>query len=62
MRQADTVFPADSWRTSSYSGTQGECVEVANAPDAVGVRDTKHRDGGTVLVTTSAWRAFAGQV
>ena len=30
-----------NWRKSSYSGDQGNCVEVGNAPAAVLVRDTK---------------------
>ena len=58
MRPAETVFPAASWRKSSYSGTQGSCVEVAYASDVVGVRDTKNRDGGALLVAADAWRAF----
>lgn len=58
MRQADTTFPPGVWRKSSYSGTQTNCVEVAPAPGVVGVRDTKHRDGGTLLVPTIAWHAF----
>lgn len=58
MRQAATEFPAGSWRTSSYSGTQGNCVEVAHTLDVVGVRDTKNRDAGALLVAADAWRTF----
>ena len=47
-----------SWRKSSYSGSEGECVEVAVAPSVVGVRDTKDRDGGALSIPTSAWTAF----
>jgi hypothetical protein len=51
-----------SWRTSSYSGNNGgNCVEVA-APDAVLVRDTKDRDGGTLAFTRDAWAAFAARI
>ena len=50
---------AGNWRTASYSGANGgECVEVASAADAVIVRDTKNRSGGTLSVPASAWRAF----
>jgi len=50
---------AGNWRTASYSGANGgECVEVASAADAVLVRDTRNRDGGTLSVSASAWRAF----
>lgn len=58
MRQADKMFPAGSWCKSTYSGTQTECVEVAHTPDAIGVRDTKHRGGGSLHVPAQAWRAF----
>jgi hypothetical protein len=46
------------WRTSSYSGTSGNCVEVAPAPDAVLVRDSKDRTGPTLTVPITAWHAF----
>jgi hypothetical protein len=48
------------WIRSSYSGGQGQCVEVAvrpSAPAAVLVRDSKHGDTGPVL--TLSTRAFA---
>ncbi|MGH3775172.1 MAG: DUF397 domain-containing protein [Pseudonocardiaceae bacterium] len=46
------------WRTSSYSGTNGACVEVAPTPDAVLVRDSKHRTGPALTVPPTAWQAF----
>jgi hypothetical protein len=46
------------WRKSSYSGTQGECVEVSVTSSHVGVRDTKDRDGGTLSLSASAWTAL----
>jgi hypothetical protein len=53
------VETAGNWRTASYSGANGgECVEVASAADAVIVRDTKNRNGETLSVPASAWRAF----
>jgi len=48
-----------SWRTSSYTGNGGgNCVEVANAANAILVRDTKDRDGGTLAFSAPAWQAF----
>ncbi|QWF78385.1 DUF397 domain-containing protein [Amycolatopsis sp. CA-230715] len=46
------------WQKSSYSGTETECVEVAVAPTAVGIRDTKDRTGGALLVSPASWTAF----
>jgi hypothetical protein len=47
-----------TWRKSSYSTDQANCVEITVAPTAVGVRDTKDRDGGTLALPASAWQAF----
>lgn len=46
------------WHKSSYSGTQGNCVEVARIQAAVGIRDTKDRSGGALLVSPVSWAAF----
>jgi Domain of unknown function (DUF397) len=53
-----------AWRTSSYSGPYGNCVEVADLPDGGrAVRDTKDRGEGPVLLfTSSEWRAFVAGV
>ncbi len=47
------------WFKSSRSSANGQCVEVAtNLPGVVAVRDTKNRDGGTLLFTDAEWAAF----
>ncbi|EQD84177.1 uncharacterized protein DUF397 [Saccharopolyspora erythraea NRRL 2338] len=46
------------WRKSSYSGAQADCVEVGSAPGFVGVRDTKDRDGGTLVFQRRKWASF----
>jgi Domain of unknown function (DUF397) len=47
------------WRTSTYSGGNGSCVEVAsNMPGAVLVRDSKDRHGPQLTVSGLAWSAF----
>lgn len=51
------------WRKSSYSGNpNNECVEVAPTAAAWAVRDTKDRDGGTLEITPSAWRALLHEI
>ncbi len=51
------------WYTSSYSGGNGSCIEVArNLPGAVGVRDSKHRHGPKLIFTSGQWQRFAAQV
>ncbi|HEX7658600.1 MAG TPA: DUF397 domain-containing protein [Pseudonocardiaceae bacterium] len=46
------------WRTSSYSGNQGQCVEIATMHDGAAIRDSKNPTGGTLMLTGSAWKAF----
>lgn len=48
-----------AWRTSSHSGANGDCVEVAaNLPGAVAVRDSKDRGGPVLLFTPAEWGSF----
>jgi hypothetical protein len=48
------------WRKSSFSGSNGSCVETASGSDGVLVRDTTNRDGGTLGFTADAWQTFLG--
>ena len=51
------------WHKSTRSGGSGNCVEVAdNLAGIVAVRDTKNRDGGTLIFTDAEWTAFVGGV
>ncbi|MFF0201163.1 DUF397 domain-containing protein [Streptomyces sp. NPDC005017] len=51
------------WRKSSYSGSNGgECLEVAEKPDAVAVRDSKNPAHGTLSLSREAWNAFVDSV
>lgn len=47
------------WHTSTYSGGNGSCVEVAsNLPGIVAVRDSKDRQGPELTVNNPAWSSF----
>jgi Domain of unknown function (DUF397) len=47
------------WRTRTYSGGNGSCVEVAgNIPGIVAVRDSKDRQGPALVFTPEEWNAF----
>jgi hypothetical protein len=51
-----------NWRKSSYSGGEGNCVEVADSGNRVLMRDTQDRTGPVIKVSLAAWRRFAEQV
>jgi hypothetical protein len=55
-----TEPPFSIWRKSTRSSGGGNCVEVsiAETGDAIAVRDTKNRDGGTLIFPPSQWLAF----
>lgn len=48
------------WRTSTRSGGNGDCVEVAITDEGVAVRDTKDRSKAPHIYTHSEWAAFIG--
>ena len=59
----DNRITATDWRKSSYSTSNGgNCVEVADAPGNVLVRDTTDRTGPMLRFGPGAWRTFADRV
>ncbi len=50
------------WRKSSYSGGEGNCVEVAGDSRRVLVRDSKNSAGAVLRFSAGAWRKFAEEV
>jgi Domain of unknown function (DUF397) len=48
-----------SWVKSSFSGPQGNCVEVARVDDgAVAVRNSRYPAGPALVFTPAEWDAF----
>ncbi|AZM62633.1 MULTISPECIES: DUF397 domain-containing protein [unclassified Streptomyces] len=51
------------WRRSSYSGGQGDCLELAhNIPALAPVRDSKNPTGPVIAFGRSAWGAFLARL
>ncbi|MFE9243048.1 DUF397 domain-containing protein [Nocardiopsis sp. NPDC006938] len=46
------------FRTSSYSGSAGNCVEVADLAGVSAVRDTQNRSLGHILFPGREWAAL----
>ncbi|SCE69662.1 DUF397 domain-containing protein [Micromonospora chokoriensis] len=49
-----------TWRTSTRSGTQGQCVEVRYVEGRVEVRDSKDQDGPALAFPAVIWSKFVG--
>ncbi|MEV5319097.1 DUF397 domain-containing protein [Streptomyces sp. NPDC052687] len=49
-----------TWTKSTFSGNQGDCVEVAHGaiPAALPVRDSKRPAGPAVVFADATWGAF----
>ncbi|WP_327728456.1 DUF397 domain-containing protein [Streptomyces sp. NBC_00487] len=51
------------FRKSSYSGQQGDCVEVgATSTGGRVIRDSKNPHGPLLYISPAGWRAFLGAV
>lgn len=59
-RDADLTHAA--WRTSSYSGGNGSCVEVADLGTRIAVRDSKDKGGPALIFSREAWAAFVEEL
>ncbi|GGY00440.1 DUF397 domain-containing protein [Streptomyces hiroshimensis] len=66
MRHQDrhnTASGNTSWRKSSYSGHQGDCIQIADdATGIVSVRDSKNPQGPALALPAGAWAAFVSHV
>jgi hypothetical protein len=46
------------WHKSSRSSGNGACVEVADLPEAIAVRDSKDPDGPRLAFSRQSWTTF----
>jgi hypothetical protein len=51
-----------AWRKSSYSDTNGNCVETASGNGAIMVRDAKDQGGAVLSVPSGAWQTFTDKL
>ena len=48
-----------TWIKSSLSGSNGNCVEVADLPEGtIGIRNSRDTDGPILRFTSDEWVAF----
>ena len=51
------------WHTSTYSGGNGSCIQVAgNLPGFIAIRDSKDPHGPKLMTTPGAWQKFTTRV
>lgn len=50
------------WITSSHSGSEGNCVQVAAAGNQVHIRDSSHTHGPILTIPAPAWRQLTSRL
>lgn len=53
-----TLISEAAWHKSTFSGPNGDCVEAAELPAGVAVRNSRFPDGPALLFTEAEWDAF----
>ena len=62
MIMTTTSHTRPSWRKSSHSSGEANCVEVGQDGAGIAVRDSKHAEGPVLAVATGSWHEFTRQV
>ncbi|WP_256640338.1 MULTISPECIES: DUF397 domain-containing protein [Streptomyces] len=47
-----------TWQKSTYSAEAANCVEIASAPAAIHIRDSKNRTAPHLTVAPATWAVF----
>jgi hypothetical protein len=56
-----SLIDTATWRSSTYSGGNNECLELAHGiPGLAPVRDSKNPAGPVIPFGRDAWNAFVG--
>lgn len=59
----DADLSRAAWRKSSYSGGNGNCVEVASSrPAVIALRDSKDPSGPRLVIAREEWREFTARL
>ncbi|MFF3312537.1 DUF397 domain-containing protein [Streptomyces sp. NPDC002952] len=64
MKISNASAAGYAWTKSSFSGNQGDCLEVAHGaiPAAMPVRDSKRPAGPALVLRDTAWAVFVDAV
>jgi len=58
----DNECDTGDWRKSSYSMSNGHCLEVVLRGGRIGVRDSKAADGLVLRFEPATWSAFLAEL
>jgi Domain of unknown function (DUF397) len=58
----DECYRGEGWRKSSYSLSNGHCLETARFAGGIGVRDSKATDGPVLRFGSEVWSAFVTEL